>query len=43
MLPENFTDEVASIYDAAETGRTGCLIPQLDDAPSAEGDTEDDE
>jgi hypothetical protein len=29
--PEQFTDDVQAIIDAAETGTRGCLLPLLDD------------
>ena len=41
MTPEKFTDDIESIYDPAETGNKGCLIPILDDP--AQGGSEDDD
>lgn len=40
-MPEQFTDDIEALYDAAETGRVGCLEPQIDDdGPHGEEDDE---
>jgi len=31
------------LVDFCETGRCGCLLPDIEDEPSTEGDTDDDE
>lgn len=33
-MPEQFPDDIEAIYDPAETGFAGCLLPQLDDPPT---------
>jgi hypothetical protein len=40
-MPEQFTEDVAWTLDPAETGRVGCLEPQIDD--DGEHSEEDDE
>jgi len=37
-MPEQLTDDVQAIIDAAETGEKGCLLPERDDP--REGDDE---
>ena len=37
-MPESFLDEIEYLYDAAETGFTGCLEPKLDDPPEGGDD-----
>ena len=38
-----FPDEVEYNMDLAETGRSGCLIPNIDDDSSGDPDYEDDD
>ena len=37
-LPENFTDDIQDILDAAEIGEKGCLLPERDDPRKGEDD-----
>lgn len=40
-MPEQFTEDIAYLLDAAETGRVGCLEPAIeDDGPHEEEDDE---
>lgn len=44
MIPEEFLPEVACDLDPAETGNSGCLIPENDDGHcDAESEEDDDE
>jgi len=36
-LPENFTDDIQDILDAAEIGEKGCLLPERDDPREERG------
>lgn len=42
MMPEQFTEDVEYNYDPAETGRVGCLEPQIEDDGS-HGEEDDDD
>jgi hypothetical protein len=41
-MPEHFTDDVEATLDPAETGRVGCLEPQIED-DGEHGEEDDDE
>jgi hypothetical protein len=37
-MPEQFMDDIEYLYDAAETGEHGCLLPKLDDPRKGDED-----